>query len=530
MKNARLWLYNNWLLFLVVILFLILNNLNHIIGFYQGYAHQLSYTAMPANNNGDYCVYLSYVEQGKAGQIMMTNLYNHQKQNNLIFSPHWYLLGQFSRLGHVSTIASYFIFRLILSLLFICLLFYLIKKIFPNKKNYPWILAFLLFANGWGAILNPWLQSFGASASNLWIPESIVFNTLTQSPLLILSQILILLTFILFIKAWETKKVKNVFLASLSYLTLILIHPFDTVIIFLVLGAWSLFILLSQKNKKIIYYYLGLLPSLILGCAYYLWLLQDPVMAQFKEQNVLLSPHFILYLFGFGLIFFLSLLGAFYVIKKKLYQNHYLALMLIWGLLGFIMVYLPLDFNRRLSSGWQVPLIFLSIIFLFYLYKKIPNFWKLSLVLSIFIFATFDTWYLLADSVYKIKQYNSIYFFDKQRLDIYTQIKNIARPDDVLLSRANDAGLLPAFTGHKVYLGNKIQTWQFDKKDAELKELWVKPQNIYPWLVAKNIKYIFASRDFVPEFDNIKWLIQEPYLKTLINNERFILLEVISPA
>jgi hypothetical protein len=494
MNKLYFWLKNNGLLCLVILLFLIINNLNHLVGFKQANESQLTYTGIPSNGNGDYFVYLSYIEQGKNGQIMMTNLHNHLKQNNLIFSPHWYIIGQFSRLFNISTIVSYFIFKLIFSLVFILLLFYLIKKIFTKQKNYPWILSFFLFVNGWGVILNPWLQTFGASATNMWVPESNTFNTLTQSPLLILSQILILLTFVLFIKAWETKKIKLLFWVNISYLTTILIHPFDTVIIFLVLGGWSLFVLFNQKNKQIIYYYLSLSPALILGGAYYLWLLSDPVMAQFRQQNILLSPNFILYIFGFGLIFYLSLLGSFYIIKRKIYQNNYINLMLIWGLLGFIMVYLPLDFNRRLSNGWQIPLIFLSIIFLFWLYKKIPNFWKLSFILSIFLLGTFDTWYLIIDGFYNLKRYNNIYFFDKQRLNIYQQIKITTKKNDVLLSRASDTGLLPAFTGRKVYLGHKIQTWEFDQKNVEVKELWTKPQNIYPWLMEKNIKYIFANK------------------------------------
>lgn len=530
MNKLRLWLHGKWPLYTITLLFLILNNLNHIIGFYWSQIKNTSYTAMPAINTGDYYVYLSYIEQGRNGQIMMSNLYNHLEQTRLMFSPLWYLIGQSSILFHTSNIVSYFIFRLIFSIIFIFILFYLIKKIFPNKKNPYWILIFSLLANGWGAIFNPWLKNFGSSATNLWIPESNIYNTLTQSPLLIFSQILLLLIFILFIKSWEEKNIKYIILANICYLTLIVTHPFDLVIVFIILTVWSSFIYLMEKNKKIIYYYLGILPGLILGSSYYVWLLQDPVMKQFRQQNELLSPNFILYIFGFGLILFLSLVGILYIIKNKFYKNNYIALILLWGILGFIMVYLPLDFSRRLSNGWHIPLVILSAVALIHVYKKIHTFWKISFILIIFINVSFDTWYMTVDSLYKLKIYNSAYFFNKDRLQIFQKIKNLPIENKIILSRANDAGFLPAFTGKKVYLGHSIQTWKFEQKDIELREIWTKPHNIHSWLLSNNIKYIFASKDFLPEFNDIKWLSQEPYINILTNDENFILLEVTSPS
>lgn len=518
------WCKKSWPIILIVLVFILLNNANHWFGFYTAHQTKTSYTAMPVNNTGDYYVYLSYLEQGRQGKLMMTNLYNHLDQSHLILAPHWYLIGQFSRLTQLSTVVTYFIFRLIFSLIFIVLLLFLIKKIFPREKTW-WLLALFLLANGCGAIYDPWLKSFGASATNLWMPESNIFYTLTQSPLLILSQILILVIFILFIKLWESKKTKLILWLNLSYLLLIIIHPFDLVIVALVLATWSGFTYFIQKDKKIFYYYLSLLPAITLGGAYYLWLLQDPVMQQFKTQNILVSPHVLLYIFGFGWIGVLSCLGVIYLIKQKKYQNYYLNLMLIWGLLAWVMVYLPLGFGRRLSNGWHIPLVFLSAVALIYLYQKIKPHWKISFILTSFILLSFDTWYLVVDGFYKLKQYNFIYFFSPERQQIYQQIKNYNLNHQVILSRANDAGLLPAFTGQKVYLGHEIQTWQFYTKNQEIMELWSKPQNIQAWLKANNIKYIFASQDFLPEFNNIQWLSQEPYLKQIISNEKFLLLE-----
>ncbi len=526
MKSLTLYLRHNWKLILLILAFLISNNLNHIIGFYTAYHKGLNYLSIPFVNSGDHFVYLSNIEQGAQGKMFIDNLFNYKSQNRDLFAPHWYLMGQFSNLFN-SSIVSYFIIRIISSLIFILVLIWLLKKIFGEKIFWP--LFFILFSNGFAYLAYPSLEQYNILPTSIWMPESITFDSLTQSPLFIMSQTLILLTFLLFIKAYESKKTIYIILLLASNLFLSLIHPYDIPIILSVGGMTAICIIYLNKSKKIIPYYLGLLLTSLPMAYYYWWLLQDPVMSEHHQQNILKSPNLLSYIIGYGLILVLFVFGLVYIKKNKelILKNNYLLLVCLWSLMGFILVYLPLDFNRRLSNGWHIALCIIAFYGIKYLNKKSRLKYIYLSVITFFIF--FDTLLKIILPIYYLEAYNNMMFFDNDRKAIWQKIKQESKPGDIFLSYPNDGIQIPAFTARNVYIGHRMQTWEFDKKNKELQELLAKPQDISTWLKEKGIDYIFISSDFVSDFNEKKWLSNEPYLQTIINNERFILLKVLAP-
>ncbi len=519
------WLKNNWKLVTLITIFLILNNFNYLFGFVQTTKNHLTFSALPVVNSADYYVYLSYVEQGRQGHLFMHNLYNHLNQTRLFFAPQWFLIGQLEALFQLSNVFIYFLARILFGIILILLIYKWLKKIFPEPHNWWWQLGLILFANGFGAIVNPWLLKIGNSATNLWMPETNLFSTLTQSPLLILSQVLILLTFYLLVLAWQNKNLTYLMLAALSSALLAILHPYDAVICASVLLIWGAWIYHDERNKKILLYLTCLAVPNIIIAAYYTWLKADLVVQQYNQQNILPSPPLISYVFGLGLILPLSIGGIIYLFKNKKINNS-LKLMIIWAILPWFLIYSPLDFNRRLSNGWHIPLMIMALIFVQYLYKIIRPLWRLIFCMFIFTALTFDSFYYTVDSLYRIKSNITNYYFDSERLTIYRQIKQQSNFGDIILSRNNDANMLPAFTGRKVYLGHNIQTYEFDQKNLEVKKIWSTPQDISEWLKNRQIKFIFASHDLLPEFQDIRWLAEEKYIEAIVDNERYIFYRV----
>ncbi len=528
MKKISNWLKKNWPLIGLILLFLLINNLNYIVGFIR--ANHLSgfiYSGLPNINIGDYNVYLSYIEQGWQGRLMMRILYN-PASHYVLFSPLWFVIGQFNRLTNISIIISYQLFRVLFSLIFITTLYWWVKKIFSSAKLVWSALAFILFSNGIGLFFLGVLQVYKIYPTNQWVPESITFLNLSQGPLFILSQTLLLLVFALFIKAWQEKKIIYLFWACLSNLFLGLIHPYDLVIIMPTLLIFSAWEILEKKQLKIILYYSALGISSLLAGLYCLWLLKDPAMLQYKEQNILLSKNILEYVFGFGLLTILSLLGIGRVFKQKLYLNPYLKLLTIWGLIGWGLVYLPLDFNRRLSNGWHIPLAILSFIALSYVSTKLVPRWRLIVLGGLITVCIFDTIGYTINSIIVANEKNNqpVFFLGQERMANYEFIKKITSDNDIILSRNNDAALLPGFTGRSVYFGNLILTPNPENKSAQIALLWTSKKNISDWLKNNQITYVFASRDYVPEFEQIKWLAKEPYIEPIIDNDSFILYKV----
>ncbi|MFA5127056.1 MAG: hypothetical protein WC465_03610 [Patescibacteria group bacterium] len=530
MKKISVWFKKNWVLITIIIIFLLLNNLNYLAGFlFSVKSTDLIYGGAPTTNIGDYNVYLSYIQQGWQGHLFMKILYN-PASRYLLFSPIWFLIGQFNRLTDLNIIFSYHLFRALLSLVFIGVLYWWLKKIFNQKWLRLSALAFILFSNGFGLFFLNILHHYQLSPSNQWIPESITFLNLNQGPLFIISQALLLLVFSLFIKAWQERRPRLLFWACLANLFLGLNHPYDLVTIMCILLIFTTWEYLEKRQIKIIFYYAALGISTLLAGAYLLYLLKDPSMQQYQAQNILLSKNIWEYIFGFGALTVLSLLGIFYVLKQKLYINPHIKLLAIWALCGWVLVYLPLDFNRRLSNGWHIALAAISFLAIIQISKKINFYWRLIFLGFIMSVCLFDTLGHIINDVIITRDIarRPLFFFSQARMKNYQFIKKINTEHDVFLSRNNDAGLLPAFTGCTVYMGNSILTPNASQKNAQIANLWASRQDIGDWLKDNKITYIFASRDYIPEFEQIKWLADQPYIEPVIDNDSFLLYKVRS--
>ncbi|MBT6691708.1 hypothetical protein HOB10_05265 [Candidatus Parcubacteria bacterium] len=480
-------------------------------------------------NRADHFVYLSHIEQGKEGHLMTKLLYNHLAENNVMFSPHWYIIGQFSNITNISVVTSYFIWRILLLIPFLFLLWWFIKKIFSSYKKSILAMLTILFGNGIGTIFINIFPESTLKPTNLWMPESITFLSLNQTPLFVLALILILLVFISFIESVKSKKNYLILICCSLNLLLTLIHTYDMVITLAVLTGWSAFKFYQTRHKKIILYLAYLYFVSGTGALYYAWLLRrDLAMIQWNAQNLCISGPLTEYLWGMGLLFVFSIAGIVYIIKKRLFQNDYLNLITVWAAIGWVLIYLPVHFNRRLSNGWHMALAITSLYFFLWLHKKFPVVLRGALITVVGFLVFFDTMIFLSVDSSVTRSNESHYFFHSQtKQEIYQQIQATTDEHDVILTRGIDGNHLPGFTARKVYTGHLMGTWEAVLKNREVEKLWSNPNDISEWLVDKNIAYIFASRFYIPEFDKIKWLAKEKYIEPIIDNDEFILYKIL---
>lgn len=512
---------HNKLLILIVIVFLLLNNLPSLAGVYKTFTSEdLIYNGSRGINNPDYFVYLSMIELGSQDYFFMKNPYNYEDSRPMMIYPHWYMIGQFSKYANISPTSSYQIFKLLSNIIFIYILWWWIKKIFTKNKNRLIALSTVLFSSGFGMIFMYFVPNFTLHSTDMTMPEFNTFLNAINGSLFIISQALLLAIFGFFIQ-------KKYWLASILTFYLALIHPYDAVIIVCLTSAW---IIIKAKNNpkilfKLLYIYLAVLPVAIY---YYTIFHYNQAALQWKAQNITTSGNILEYVVGFGLLFLLFIIGLMIIIKNKLYKNEYILFLAIWALAGWIMVYLPIDVNRRLANGWHIPIAILSSITICWIYQKCKFILKSAIVPLIIIFTIFGTLTIVVKETYYIyNNNNNLYYATKYDLAVYKFIKNTFDQKAVVLTRSKSGNVLPAYTGLSVYHGHGHQTWEADIKNKEVYNLWTSQTNIDPWLKDKNIDYIFAQRKYLSEFDEIKWLANEPYIKVLIDNDEIILYQVI---
>lgn len=508
----------------IVLIFLLLNNLSYIAGFIYAHQNHLFYTGLSPVNAGDYLVYISNIEQGRQGHIFLQNLFDTQSQHGTLFSPHWYIMGQAGRWLNLSNVSIYHIFRIIFSLIFISTLWWWIKKIFISQKSRCLALAFVLFSSNFIYLFSPIMYKLNIGPSSLWIFESNTFTNMFCGPHFILSQSILLLIFALFIKNLQKTSIKKIIYLHLLFALLIFMHPYDGVIVLFVCSILTLSKYLENKNINYFYHLASLFVSLGILGLYYLWALQDPGLYAHHLQNITKSPNFWSYFFGFGWLLIIGLLGSIYIIQKT--SNEYLKLLAYWALAGLIMVYLPINFNRRLANGWHIALSMITIYCLIIIYQKIQWSKKFVVLPILFMIFSFDTLVVSINNDRIEKNIRHIINWSPNFIKNYDLVKNNSIATDNILAPASDGSILAAFAGRKIYAGHEMQTGHFLEKQKIAKAVLTSKKNILPWLKENNIQYIFATRYNASYFSELTWLQDEKYLEPIVQNNNAVFYRV----
>ncbi len=505
-----------------------------LIPFLYGYLRTppgSTFTAVHSLNTADTFVYYSNIQQAKEGQILLKNLYTSEAHQGLV-RPLWFSLGFFVKIFNLSSVVIFQIAKFVLAGAFLFFAYIFISYFFKNKIKRKLGLIILAFSGGLGYLL-PFSLSRKFLPIDLWIPESITFQSIYQSPHFILSMLSIMLIFFLMSLYFKYDKIKYGIFAGFLALNLGFFHPFDVVIITAVLVGF-LIALLFLKEKKIFSYikkclFLGMffIPSIL----YYSFLLKSEEFKSFFNQNLLPSPTLVAWILGFGLVFVLAVVGFFYLAHSdKFGQQKYLFLV-IWAVVPFILIYLPFTFQRRLSAGLHIPLAILAAEGLYFCWQSIKQkvrFVVLAFLSWILLFGLFSS--TLGVIIQDFDLYhNWALYQEKFQIPIYLSqdfkegtswLKENAK-DNLAVLTASENWWIPAFSTKQVFLGHGIQTANFQEKKEETHSFFKDNNNDtqkWNFLNKANIGYIFfelreeKKYDFNPEDKN--------YLKKVYKNNQ----------
>ena len=219
------------------------------------------YTGVNLFAAADKLVYYSMIEQGVKGRLMMKNLETAEPQKGLFFSPHWWLIGQTAKLFDLSPVTSYHLYRILGSLAFLLLLYFLLERLFKSAGSKLLASSLVLAAAGWGwwivlwwpAILVDSAQLFNRLPVDLYVTEAFPFFNLNQAPLFIVSHLMILGVFYLYVKNRQSWQWQQEILTGLLAFLLILIHPYDIWILAPVLTGLSATPFFSKPHLPLLY-------------------------------------------------------------------------------------------------------------------------------------------------------------------------------------------------------------------------------------------------------------------------------------
>lgn len=350
------------------------------------------YNGLHSLSAGDVPVYYSYINQVRDGEFFIKNLLTSEPQDVGIFNVWWSLVGLFASAFKLSNILAFQLSRILMIPIFMVVAYVFLANFFVEEFKRKVALFFIIFSSGVGfyfaipihALNLPLLSDAVTGIEiyqwpiDLWITEAVIFSALFHTSHFIASITLTLLIFLLFIFSFKKNKFSYAIWAGLLSLFYFNFHPYYLPTIFGTVGFYLL-LLMIQRGKflwsqagYLVTAFIISLPSVF----YHIWLIgSSPVIAQRALQNITTISPLLFVLIGYGFLIPGFILGLYFLIKNKKFNNNYLFL-LIWLGVNVVLIYSPFPFHSRYTQGIQLILAIFSVSGLFASYNFLKN--KLS--------------------------------------------------------------------------------------------------------------------------------------------------------
>ncbi len=322
---------------------------------------------------------------------------------------------------------------------------------------------------------------------DIWLPESHAFLSMMITPTYCLAITLMIWIFVSFLQGLEKGRLKYFGLCGLLNLLLLFFHPFEWGMVFWVCFLTACFYSLSQTGKR----FMALKGLLIVffislpGASYYFYLNRLPLWKDVLGQMALTSPDPLKIALAFGLPFLLALI-TFRGLPPLKEATPDKFLLYSWGVGGFFLFYLPVNFQFHLLNGWQIPIYILALQGIEervvpYLERSVqgkkwlrgaavrPVFYGL-----LFLLVSFSPLYVIQSRIKMIgNNFDRLpYFIHQQEIEALEWLRKNSRPGEGVFSGDQMGNLFPAFSGNKVFTGHYCLTPDYQEKLKTVKAFW----------------------------------------------------------
>lgn len=440
---------------------------------------EYAYTGFHIMSPADYPVYYSYINQIKNGSYLLTDQFTTEAHMSS-FNPFWLTLGLAGRLLNMDASTIFHLARMILTALFVITLYAFISRFIHESKERLHASLWLLLAGGVGFWATPFISDLPHKAGeytvppDLWTSEANTFLTLLHSPHFIASAISFLITLLLWTDSIKQRSAKKTVLAGIVFLIWMSFHPFHYITIALLLiGHTTILAAVKDPLWKTSFRH-GIIIALISSPAmlYHAYVVGADTLAAVKTiQNITLTPRWWIMALGYGLLTPLAMVGWWQTFKKlkgaftgNAQQSHSeWFLLLVWLPLQWIIIYVPLPYQRRLTQGLHIIIALFAWLGIKWLWQKYKTHAASAMLQSVLIpllllilgFSSFANW--ISEFEIIIKRMPHIYF-SNDTVRAFEWLKHNTSPEDILLSDESTANFIPGFVPRRVYAGHGVET------------------------------------------------------------------------
>jgi hypothetical protein len=323
----------------------------------------------------DGATYLAKISEGARGQWLFTMVYTPEQSIGAFINTFYLFLGHVSRLLRFSSPLTYHVARMVTGFVMFLSLYHLGATIWQRLRARRMFFGLAAVGSGLG-----WLSTTIAPGmllpSDLMIPESIPLYAAYTNPHFPLMIALLALLAAMLVRVSrpgysEMPTLQNGGLATgVIAGALGLMQPQAWVPI--AAGMCVFLLITTLRLRKLPPTYqlawaaLLILPALPFLAYDLLIVNMDPVYKSWNAQNVTPSGSPFNYLFGFGLLLILAVPGLVRALRR--FERDGDQFMLVWLVVNALLLYAPLNLQRRLVIGMIIPLVYFCV-------RSIEDYW-----------------------------------------------------------------------------------------------------------------------------------------------------------
>jgi len=465
-------------------------------------------------NAADNHVYYSLINQSAAGAWLLDNSFTSEKTLPSV-RPVWLTIGKIARVLNLSAQTAFHLVRIVLIPVAVFLFYYLFGFFISSQRQR--LLAsgifFLTSGQGWMWFLNKpnfWRTEHWSNIPfEFFMPDAFPFSSLLISPHFIVSWILLVGTIVCGYKALVGSR-RCLYGSLIMGVFVFFVHPFFLVLPFCIwLTFWLCRTLLEKRVwMKGAVTYVWLMLSVIPAGLYYLYTFyNDPTMPVKIVQNTLPTPDMSTVLFSWGLPVAAALGG--YVLMRNFKDvgcdNQYF--LVIWLVIGGLLLFAPVPWQRRLVVGWYFPLTILMTYFIRGIYERLRRATAYHYMVTVWLFTPILLFFVLSNTLFiglndffTVNRKPSSFYYAPGLTATVSWLTEHTSEEDILLTNGPAFYQLPGLIHRKVYFAHLVETvyshskfnevsWFFTGDDDSMKR--------YDFLQSRHIRYIVYNTNAI---------------------------------
>jgi hypothetical protein len=352
-----------------------------------------------------------------------------------------------------------------------------------RARRFAFILA--AFGSGLGWLTIP----FGAFTADFWVAEAYPFLSGMTNPHFPLG-----LGLLLWVLTPPTRLRSVEIFVILAALALGLVSPFGLVIALGVLGMLAGLSLLGRVHApwslpRLIWVFVGGGGVLL----YDFWAIQkDAVLSSWNSQNLTPSPGAVDLVLSFSPALVLAFLGVWSELSKP---DRKISLLSLWLVIVLGMIYLPFNLQRRLLTGFFVPVSLLAAVGLQALVGAREMWFGRLAALTVAV-SVLTNLVIITAGIFGARAHDPLLYLRRDEAAALTWINEFTEPDSIILAAPSTGLWIPSQTGRRVIYGHPFETVNAEAEKAAVERVFQGQQtgaDLQDFLSTRGVDFVFTG-------------------------------------